>query len=53
VHDELVLEVPAENAGAAAARTAELMGSVTPGGENPAVPLMVDWGFGSNWGEAH
>ncbi|MDR2055516.1 MAG: DNA polymerase I [Desulfovibrio sp.] len=53
VHDELVLEVPAKNAAAAAARTAELMGRVAPGGENLAVSLMVDWGFGPNWGEAH
>jgi DNA polymerase-1 len=53
VHDELVLEVPAENAGDAAARTAELMSLVAPGGRNLDVPLMVDWGFGPNWGEAH
>ncbi|MDR1659871.1 MAG: DNA polymerase I [Desulfovibrio sp.] len=53
VHDELVLEVPAKNARAAATRTAELMSRVAPGGSNLAVPLVVDWGFGSNWGEAH
>ncbi|MDR2745212.1 MAG: hypothetical protein LBB66_08510, partial [Desulfovibrio sp.] len=44
VHDELVLEVPAKNASAAAARTAELMDRVAPGGENLTVPLMVDRG---------
>ncbi|MDR3358066.1 MAG: DNA polymerase I [Desulfovibrio sp.] len=53
VHDELVLEVPAKNAEAAAVRTAELMCRVTPGGRSLAVPLVVDQGFGSSWGEAH
>ncbi|MDR3320194.1 MAG: DNA polymerase I [Desulfovibrio sp.] len=53
VHDELLLEAPEENAAAVAARTAELMSGVTPGGEALAVPLVVDWGVGRNWGEAH
>jgi len=53
VHDELLLELPREHAGAAGERVAELMRSVRPGGEELCVPLLVDWGYGANWAEAH
>jgi len=53
VHDELLLELPREHAKAAGARVAELMRSVRPGGEELCVPLLVDWGYGANWAEAH
>lgn len=53
VHDELLLEAPAANAGEAGARLATIMQSVKPGGEELTVPLLVDWGTGKNWGEAH
>jgi DNA polymerase-1 len=49
VHDELVLEVPADNGVRAGERLAEIMGSVY----DLAVPLAVDWGVGDNWGQAH
>ena len=53
IHDELVLEAPSANAGAAGKRLAELMGGVQPGGQALSVPLLVDWGTGHTWSEAH
>lgn len=53
VHDELLLEVPAENAEEAGKRVAELMANVKPGGNLLDVPLVVDWGAASNWDDAH
>jgi DNA polymerase-1 len=49
VHDELVLEVPAENASAAGERLTAIMSSVY----HLDVPLAVDWGIGDNWAQAH
>ena len=49
VHDELVLEVKTEQLEAFSAKLKDIM-------ENAAkidVPLIVDVGFGKNWGEAH
>ena len=53
VHDELLLEVPAEHADEAGARVAELMAQVQPGGAPLSIPLAVDWGVGDDWGAAH
>ena len=53
VHDELLLELPQEHAQAAGERVAALMRSVRPGGVEFCVPLLVDWGYGVNWAEAH
>ncbi len=53
IHDELLLEAPAENAKAVGQRCAELMGAVKPGGVELAVSLAVDWGTGENWAQAH
>ncbi|MHC1791398.1 DNA polymerase I [Solidesulfovibrio sp.] len=49
IHDELLLETPAEAADAAGRRLAALMTGVYP----MTVPLEVDWGTGRTWGEAH
>jgi DNA polymerase-1 len=49
VHDELVLEAPAREADAVAARTREVMEGVF----SLEVPLQVDVGVGRNWREAH
>ena len=49
VHDELVLEVPEEEAGPMAGTIAEIMCSVT----ELSVPLVVDTGTGPNWKVAH
>ncbi len=53
VHDELLLEVPQDNAAAAGQRLAAIMSGVRPGGVALDVPLAVDWGQGENWGVAH
>ena len=53
VHDELLLETPAEHAEDAGRRVAAIMQGVTPGGKTLDVPLLVDWGVGQNWGDAH
>ena len=53
IHDELIVEVPQENAAAAAARLSELMMDTAAWGIDLAVPLVADAGSGQNWGEAH
>ncbi|MCL1985915.1 MAG: DNA polymerase I [Betaproteobacteria bacterium] len=53
VHDELLLELPREHAQAAGERVAALMRAVQPGGVELCVPLLVDWGYGASWAEAH
>lgn len=53
VHDELLIETPEANASQAGARLVNIMRNVCPGGVRLSVPLLVDCGVGSNWGEAH
>ena len=53
IHDELIVEVPEENAEAAAARLSALMMDTASWGIDLAVPLVADAGIGRNWGEAH
>ncbi len=53
IHDELLLEAPHANAKAAALRLAYLMSGVNPGAVPLSVPLLVDWGVGPSWAEAH
>lgn len=58
VHDELVLEVPGKDdtAKAAGLRLQALMAGVldhAPGLAPLDVPLVVDWGMGRTWAEAH
>ena len=53
IHDELLLEVPADAAREAGERVAALMSGVKPGGRQLAIPLLVDWGTGLSWDEAH
>jgi DNA polymerase-1 len=53
IHDELLLEAPAENAEAARVRLAAIMAGVKPGGTALDVELRVDSGCGQNWAEAH
>lgn len=49
VHDELVLESPASKAKDVAAMVAKTMQAAA----NLSVPLLVETGIGSNWGEIH
>ncbi|WP_308364502.1 MULTISPECIES: DNA polymerase I [unclassified Microbulbifer] len=49
VHDELVLEVPEDEA----ARVSEGITGLMQGAAELAVPLIVDLGRGANWDEAH
>lgn len=53
IHDELILEVPEENAERAGKRVAEIMMNIAPLGKRLSVPLLVDYGVGKNWGQAH
>ncbi len=53
IHDELLLEVPQDQAQLAGERVAQIMSQVAPNGQNLSVPLLVDWGLGGNWGLAH
>lgn len=49
VHDELILEVPEDQAYQAGERVEQIMTSVM----DLEVPLTVEWGAGKNWAEAH
>ena len=49
VHDELVLEVPAEHLDAVRSQVVALMSAAA----ELRVPLRVDAGHGANWDEAH
>ncbi len=49
VHDELVFEVPEEEA----EKTAALVRSVMQGAADVGVPLEAEAGFGASWGKAH
>lgn len=49
VHDELLMEVPSQDAKLAGQRLAEIMSNIV----QLSVPLTVDWGLGQNWKEAH
>ena len=49
IHDELLLEVDRSGAEQAGKRLAHVMSRV----EEFDVPLLVDWGVGRNWAEAH
>ncbi|MFW6414706.1 MAG: DNA polymerase I [Thermodesulfobacteriota bacterium] len=49
VHDELLFEVPRENADKAGERVSEIMSGVV----SLNVPLTVEWGSGKDWSEAH
>lgn len=53
IHDELLLECPADNAEAAGERLAALMAGVKPGGAALSVPLTTDYGSGKSWADAH
>ncbi len=49
IHDELLFEVPSSLAQETGKEVAKIMGEVV----ELAVPLVVDWGYGKNWAQAH
>lgn len=51
IHDELLQEVPQDNAQAAAEITKEAMEH--PLARDLRVPLVAEWGMGTTWAEAH
>ncbi len=51
--DELILEVPEEHAERAGKCVAEIMMNIAPLGKRLSVPLLVEYGVGKNWGQAH
>lgn len=51
IHDELLFEAPETNAAKVGERVSQLMFDVAPGGEKLAVPLLVEWNSGFNWGK--
>lgn len=53
IHDELILEVPEEHAERAGKCVAEIMMNIAPLGKRLSVPLLVEYGVGKNWGQAH
>jgi len=53
VHDELVFEVPQEDAGAASAVIREVMERAAEPAISLSVPLGVEIGTGPDWGAAH
>ncbi len=53
IHDELIVEVPRENASQAAERLSALMVDAKAWGVDFSVPLVADAGIGDTWGEAH
>jgi DNA polymerase I len=53
VHDELVFEVPVDEAERAGAAIREVMASAAEPAVKLSVPLGVDIGTGPNWGAAH
>ncbi len=53
IHDELLLEAPKANAEAVSAKVKNLMENAWPDGHKFSIPLVVDAGFGPNWGSAH
>ena len=53
VHDELVFEIRNEEVEKSAVKIKSLMETVHEDYKNFKVPLVVDYGFGNNWGESH
>jgi DNA polymerase-1 len=53
VHDELIFEVPSEQADAQAAALKSIMENAAAPAVSLKVPLVVDVGKGLTWGEAH
>ena len=53
VHDELIFEIDEANKESSIEIIKSVMENVHLNFKNFEVPLLVDYGFGSNWGDAH
>ena len=53
VHDELIFEIDKTNKDASIDKIKSVMENIHLNFKNFEVPLLVDYGFGDNWGDAH
>jgi DNA polymerase-1 len=53
VHDELIFEIDEANKEVSIDRIKNVMENIHLNFKNFEVPLLVDYGFGDNWGDAH
>ena len=53
VHDELIFEIDEANKESSIEIINSVMENVHLNFKNFEVPLLVDYGFGNNWGDAH
>ena len=53
VHDELIFEIDEANKEVSIEKIKRVMENVHLNFKNFEVPLLVDYGFGDNWGDAH
>ncbi|MDC1047184.1 DNA polymerase I [Alphaproteobacteria bacterium] len=53
VHDELIFEIDEANKGISIDKIKSVMENIHLSFKNFEVPLLVDYGFGDNWGDAH
>jgi DNA polymerase-1 len=53
VHDELIFEIDEANKESSIEIIKGVMENVHLNFKNFEVPLLVDYGFGNNWGDAH
>ena len=53
VHDELIFEIDEANREVSIEKIKRVMENVHLNFKNFEVPLLVDYGFGNNWGDAH
>ena len=53
VHDELIFEIDEANKEVSIEQIKSVMENIHLNFKNFEVPLLVDYGFGENWGDAH
>ena len=53
VHDELIFEIDEVNKEVSLDKIKREMENIHLNFKNFKVPLLVDYGFGDNWGDAH
>gem|GEM_PF-5691692 len=53
VHDELIFEIYEANKDVSINKIKDVMENIHLSFKDFEVPLLVDYGFGDNWGDAH